>query len=124
MRPEDDDDEGPSTPRTSGSYQVFRDESAYVAKLLDRVVLVLSKRIDLYDEAAITKARQLSSGLKVISKRFARWPELDAATVAKERDELVSELKVLLRRSLVILENAPTVGVLGRVRWPRRPDGR
>ena len=120
MRDEDEAD-GPATPRVTGSYALFRDECQRVAKLLDQAVLVTRKRIDLYDEDRIRRGEHLSAELRELARRFHRWPSLGAEAVARERLELMPELKRLLRSTKELLEAMPTAGTLGRV---RRPPGR
>lgn len=117
MRDEDEAD-GPATPRVTGSYALFRDECKRVAKLLDQAVLVTRKRIDLFDVDRIRNGEHMGAELRELARRFDTWPSLGAEAVARERLELMPELKRLMRSSKALLEAMPTVGALGRVRRP------
>jgi hypothetical protein len=109
------------TPRTSGSYALFRDEARRVAQRLSEISFTLYKRIDLYDAEKIARVDVIADRLRVLADIFAGWPTATPEQVAMERTLYVPEFGALFVEAIAIIEHFPSHGTLGRVgRLPPR----
>jgi hypothetical protein len=112
---DDDEDTEPDL-----DYRAFVKEAERMARMLDAAVLVSRKRPDLYDAARIRNGERWARQLRELARRFERWPSLGAEEIALERQRDVPELARVTANAFDLLKMMPTIGTLGKVRFPNK----
>jgi hypothetical protein len=112
-----DDDEGVDreapTPKTTGSFAVFYEQSMALAKAFGDIALIKEKVPTAYDRKGAEEARELAHELTNMAKRFAMWPQLNPETVAMERAMLVARLIDLTHYHCEVVAQTPGATLLG-----------
>lgn len=102
------DDEGPPTPKTSGSFAVFAETAGRLAQRLEDVSVIKRQGPQwLIDFDGAAQASTWATELRSMAERFSAWPQLHPETAKLEREWLVPRLHHLIKEGEALIATIP-----------------
>jgi len=96
-----------TTPRVSFSFAIEQARAIDLARRLDELAIIKSRRPHAIDTAGSKRALAMAHEARLLADRFARWPALNRETVAIERELLHPELGALETEAEALAASVP-----------------